>query len=126
MFFYGVEPPDTWRGIPSCPLASRCTVADSTLAQSGPGPETAFDESVPFRCHPRPRRTCVSDANLAPKSSNMRPLLVTVDQAAALLSIGRTAIYQLVWSGELNPVRIGRSVRFAVDELETFVSAKRG
>ncbi len=55
----------------------------------------------------------------------MRPLLVTVPQAAELLSIGRTAVYELVWRGELNPVRIGRSVRFAVDDLEAFVRDKR-
>ena len=36
-----------------------------------------------------------------------------------MLNIGRTTLYQLVWSGKLTPLRIGRSVRF------TRISSKR-
>ena len=67
----------------------------------------------------------MSEANVDVAAGRLRPLLLTAAQAAEVLSIGRTAVYQLVWSGELKPVRIGRSVRFAVDDLEAFVSAKR-
>ena len=31
-------------------------------------------------------------------------------------------MYQLVWSGKLTPVRIGRSVRFTREQLEAFVA----
>lgn len=54
-------------------------------------------------------------------AAQLRPLLVTSAEAARILSIGRTAVYQLIWSGELTPIHIGRSVRISVDELETFV-----
>ena len=49
------------------------------------------------------------------------PLLVTVNQAAALLSVSRTTIYELMWRKELDPVRIGRSVRLSLSQLEEFV-----
>ena len=39
-----------------------------------------------------------------------------------MLNIGRTTLYQLVWSGKLTPVRIGRSVRFTRDQLRKFVA----
>ena len=54
-------------------------------------------------------------------TEDLAPLLVTAPQAARILSIGRTALYQLIWDGQLTPIHIGRSVRFSVDELEAFV-----
>ena len=54
----------------------------------------------------------------------LTPLLLTVLQAAHMLAISRSAMYQLVWNGEVTPVRIGRSVRFTVAELERFVAAR--
>ena len=50
-----------------------------------------------------------------------RPLLVDVPQAAAILAISRSSIYQLIWSEQLTPIRIGRSVRFPIEQLEQFV-----
>lgn len=55
-------------------------------------------------------------------SHELVPLLLTVPDAAKMLAIGKTALYQLIWSGELTPVRIGRSVRFTPAELERFVA----
>ena len=51
----------------------------------------------------------------------LRPLLVNATAAAKILCIGRTALYQLIWNGELTPIHIGRSVRFPVAHLEDFV-----
>ncbi len=53
------------------------------------------------------------------------PLLVTIPQAAELLAVGRSTIYQLIWDAELAPIRIGRSVRLTVDDLEDYVQRKR-
>ena len=50
-------------------------------------------------------------------------LLLTFDEAAEILGIGRTSLYRLVWAGRLTPVRIGRSVRFSRAQLEVFVSS---
>ena len=39
-----------------------------------------------------------------------------------MLCLSRTTLYELIWRGELTPIHIGRSVRFVVTQLETFVS----
>ena len=54
----------------------------------------------------------------------MRPLLVTVEQAGKSLCLSRSSIYQLIWHEELVPIRIGRSVRFSVQQLERFVTER--
>ena len=53
-----------------------------------------------------------------------RPLLVNVVQAAEILSLSRSSIYQLIWTDQLVPIRIGRSVRFSVEQLERFVAER--
>jgi excisionase family DNA binding protein len=53
------------------------------------------------------------------------PLLVTVVEAAAILGVGRTKVYELIDRGQLRPVHIGRSLRVPVAELEEFVEALR-
>ncbi len=52
------------------------------------------------------------------------PLLVTIPQAAQLLAVGRSTIYELIWNHELEPIHIGRSVRLTIDD-ENFVQRKR-
>jgi len=49
------------------------------------------------------------------------PLLYTPEDAAAKLATGRTTIYALIASGELESVKIGRSRRIPADALETYV-----
>jgi excisionase family DNA binding protein len=49
------------------------------------------------------------------------PLLVSAHQAARLLGIGRTTLYELIKLGLITPVHIGRCVRFSVTELEHYV-----
>jgi excisionase family DNA binding protein len=51
-----------------------------------------------------------------------RVLLVTVVQAAEILSLSRSSIYKLIWTDQLTPIRIGRSVRLSVDQLERFIA----
>jgi excisionase family DNA binding protein len=48
-------------------------------------------------------------------------LLVTPEEAARRLSVGRTTIYQLMASGELQSVNIGRCRRVPVSALSMFV-----
>ena len=49
------------------------------------------------------------------------PLLLTPEEAAELLRVGRTTIYTLMKAGELRPVHIGRSCRLPRAELERYV-----
>ena len=53
------------------------------------------------------------------------PLLVTAQEAADVLGVGRTKLYELINRGELRPVHIGRSLRLPVAELERFVEGLR-
>ncbi|MGI8924664.1 MAG: helix-turn-helix domain-containing protein [Fimbriimonadales bacterium] len=43
-----------------------------------------------------------------------------IEEVAGLLSIGRTAIYQLINAGKLKAVKFGRCTRIAAAELERF------
>lgn len=54
------------------------------------------------------------------------PLLLTPEEAAQALRVGRTTVYALMKAGELRPVHIGRSCRLARAELERYVSLLQG
>lgn len=45
-----------------------------------------------------------------PKIENL-PLLLTVNELASVLRIGRNAAYQLVNNGDIQSCRVGRSIR---------------
>lgn len=49
-------------------------------------------------------------------------VLLSVDQAAARLSISRAQLYRLIDKGELESVQIGRSRRISQNQLERFVA----
>lgn len=49
-------------------------------------------------------------------------LLMTPEEAAQALRVGRTTVYALMKAGDLHPVHIGRSCRLPVAELERYVS----
>lgn len=51
-------------------------------------------------------------------------LLLTVREAATVLAIGRTTLYELIGDGQLRTVRIGRAVRVPRAELEAFVERR--
>lgn len=48
-------------------------------------------------------------------------LLLSPEEAARVLRIGRTTVYALMRSGELRPVHIGRSCRIPRAEVERYV-----
>ncbi|MBL8928130.1 MAG: helix-turn-helix domain-containing protein [Pseudonocardia sp.] len=52
-------------------------------------------------------------------------LVLTVEEAAQRLGIGRTLMYALITSGEVESVRIGRLRRVPADALERFVTGLR-
>ncbi len=55
------------------------------------------------------------------REDSHRLLLVTPEDAAAMLSLGRTTVYQLMGTGELHSVRIGRARRIPTAALEAFI-----
>ena len=53
------------------------------------------------------------------------PLVLTVEQAAERLGVGRTVMYALVCSGAVESVQIGRLRRIRADALVTFLDELR-
>jgi len=51
----------------------------------------------------------------------MEKRLLTLPEVQEALSLGRSKIYELIGSGELRPVRVGRAVRFPACEIDAFV-----
>ena len=51
------------------------------------------------------------------------PLLLTVDEAAEVLRIGRNGAYAAVANGALPSVRIGRTIRIPRDALAVLIGA---
>ena len=54
------------------------------------------------------------------------PLVLTIEQAAERLGVGRTVMYALVSSGAVESVKIGRLRRVPADALITFLEDLRG
>jgi excisionase family DNA binding protein len=59
---------------------------------------------------------------LEPVAGALRPLCVTIEEAAGLLSIGRTRVYQLITSGEIEMIKIGKSSRVTTESLSSFLA----
>jgi excisionase family DNA binding protein len=53
-------------------------------------------------------------------------LLVTVREAAAMLALGRSTVYELIGAGELEVVHVRRAARIPVEALHEFVASRRG
>lgn len=49
-------------------------------------------------------------------------ILLSVEQAAELLNVGRTTMFRLVTSGQVSSVRIGRLRRVPLDALHSFAA----
>ena len=62
-----------------------------------------------------------------PHTSNSRTtgLLLTIPEVAATLAIGRTKVYELINSGRLEAVHIGRSARVPAAAVDEFVDRQR-
>ena len=54
---------------------------------------------------------------------SLEKLLLTVNDVASVLSLGRTRAYQLVHSGELPIIRVGRSIRVSAQALKDWTEA---
>jgi len=57
-------------------------------------------------------------------TAHVEPLLLTADQSAKLVGLGRSTFYRLHSSGHVPlPVRLGGAVRWRMTELEAWVDA---
>ena len=60
------------------------------------------------------------------REQEQKALLVRVSQAGDILGVGRSTVYELIASGELETVHIGRCCRIPVAALEDYVARLRG
>jgi excisionase family DNA binding protein len=57
---------------------------------------------------------------MANRAAAERPVLITVEVAAARLSLGRTTVYALLDRGELRAIHVGRALRVLAREVEAY------
>ena len=60
------------------------------------------------------------------QTTEPEPIAVDVMGAARMLGLGRSSVLNLADSGQLPRLRFGRSVRFAVSDVEALVEQRRG
>ena len=60
-----------------------------------------------------------------PTAANGGRVLLTVEEAARALRIGRTTAYRLVADGQIDSIQIGHLRRIPVDALSRFVRDRR-
>jgi excisionase family DNA binding protein len=53
-----------------------------------------------------------------------QPLLLRIDDAARLLSLGRATIYKMIANGELPVVKCGTALRIPLDDLKAWIDAR--
>jgi excisionase family DNA binding protein len=59
------------------------------------------------------------------RAAELEPALLTVKQAARVLNLGRSTVYQLIADGRLEVVHIGRSTRVPTDAITKLIGALR-
>jgi excisionase family DNA binding protein len=52
-----------------------------------------------------------------------QPLLLRVEEAARLLSLSRSKVYELIGSGRLRVVHVDRSLRVPMDSINEFIGS---
>lgn len=80
---------------------------------------------TPLRTHPSVRITPAVPARSGDPASGETRVLLTVEEAARRLRIGRTTCYRLVATGQLATITIGHLRRVPVDALAAFVRDRR-
>jgi excisionase family DNA binding protein len=65
------------------------------------------------------------ERNYARTTTVVGPVLLTALQAAEMLAVGRTSVYELIAAGDLETVHIGRSMRIPAESVHAFVAVRR-
>jgi excisionase family DNA binding protein len=52
-------------------------------------------------------------------------LLLTLPEVCTALSLGRSSVNTLIWSGEIPSIRIGRSRRVSLGDLESWIETRK-
>ena len=87
------------------------------LERAGDIPAWALRQNCPARSCPTPGEGIVSPSSSPP----LRPLM-TVGEAATILHVSTRTIRRLIERGELQKVRIGRSIRIRTEDVAGLIS----
>jgi excisionase family DNA binding protein len=60
----------------------------------------------------------------SPQEGTPQRLLLRIPEVAETLGIGRTKIYEMIATGELPTIRVGRAVRISVNTLQKWVEER--
>jgi excisionase family DNA binding protein len=74
-------------------------------------------------------RAATAPPTRTPKRPEFHPLdrmLLTVEEAAAAIGVGRTTMFELIASGAVEAVRVGRLRRIRPDALRAYVDSPNG
>lgn len=59
---------------------------------------------------------------MKPTNDHTPKLAFTVQEAARLLSLSRSHVYELIQSGKIDSIKIGRSRRITANQLELYLT----
>jgi len=62
---------------------------------------------------------------VTPDTRSIAPLTVTVEEAASIIGIHRSKAYELIRTGAIASIKIGRCRRIEVDECRAYVARQR-
>ena len=86
-------------------------------------PIPLFGDEPPHEAPARPRRRSRADA-AAPAPVPREPdRLLTATEAAALLGIGRSKLYELMARGAITSVKVDRCRRFRQSDVDRFINS---
>jgi len=60
------------------------------------------------------------------REMNSTPKLMSVPEAATVIRVGRSKMWQLVWAGEVKSVFVGRQRRVVVASLDQYIKSLEG
>lgn len=69
------------------------------------------------------RSSMLTTHHTQPRSTKATPRLLSIKQAIFELGVGRTSIYELINTGELKTVRIGRRRFVAIEAIDEFIAS---
>jgi excisionase family DNA binding protein len=104
----------------------KCAYAHAQKDTGKPSGEFII-EGTEHMCYyqPKPQENAMNEPSTVGQPT-IEPLLVTVEEAARLLHIGRSMIYELMNRGEIPSLRIGSARRIPVGALRAWIAARIG
>lgn len=93
-------------------------------ARSARKPSAKSSANPVSRSPVRARKAPAPEPRQQRQPAHTSELLLTVDDAARKLGIGRSLMYKLIWDGDVVSLTIGRFRRVAVAELTRYIQAR--